>query len=63
MKRIDIHRLCPNLSEHLEHGTIWLEKGEYVGVAADGIKVSFGAPGHERTLEKYLQTHNDPSQW
>jgi len=64
MRPIDIHRLCPNLSEHLQEGTIRITKrGEYVGVAADGVEVQFGMQGDERTIEKYLQSHNDPSQW
>lgn len=50
------------LSQFIARGIIRLdEKGEYVGLADDGVEVSLGESRQQ--VEAYLVSHPTPSHW
>lgn len=53
----------PVVDEALKEGKIWVENGEYVGRASDGVIVNLGAVGCEANLTLYLIIRPDPKDW
>ena len=51
------------LDRLLQSGDIWIERGEYIGRASDGIIVSIGTIGFEQDAERYLRARPDPKDW
>lgn len=53
----------PTLDTLIASGNVWIEDGEYVGKAADGTVVAFGATFAPEQTERYLSARPDPKQW
>ena len=44
-------------------GKMFMEDGEYVGIASDGVQVILGTVGEEDRLARYLTDHPTPDTW
>lgn len=53
----------PLLDSLLASGVVWVEGSDYIGRASDGVVVSIGIVGMERTAEDYLKIHSTPDTW
>jgi hypothetical protein len=51
------------LTHWIKAGIIRLVDGEYIGIAADGAKVSLGCATHRHALLAYLETHPSRYDW
>ena len=53
----------PNLEYLLAEGAIFIDQGEYVGIAYDDVEVHLGIVGEEDIIEAYLADHPTPMEW
>lgn len=47
----------------LDGGQITVEGREYIGLAADGVRVNIGNVGDEAAVERYLTANPTPDTW
>ncbi len=47
----------------IDSGTVWIDGGNYVGKASDGVDVDIGEVCYEDTVEMYLAEHPTPNTW
>jgi hypothetical protein len=61
-----VKRNTPILDALIASGVVWIESHEYVGLAADGVRVSFGTAFDDNDatgVESYLRDHPTPDTW